>query len=223
MRVYANVIHDSKEKPLGHCLRFRMKGEVTNDDRRQFDSIKAVASHFLVKAAAAEDLSVCKEFIARYNLILGSIDELEKPLILDHISVPVEELIELPAIRAKNQVAGNGDIQWIITDPDLRLRCRRKLVEYIFIHALMSGLSARAEGSITVTIKEGEDDIIFRLEDSGAQATEEMCTSLSPNAIGRQSEMSLYLSKLLVDHHEGRLRPLTEASGIEISLAKHEM
>jgi PAS domain-containing protein len=221
VRALASVIHDSEENAAGHFLRFRLKSHAEADQNREFRKIEKISADLLERAAAAQELEECKTYLAQYNMIQNSIEELQVKLILDHISVPVDELIELPAIRAKNLVADHGEIEWKIDDPDLRLRCRRKLIEFMFSQAFISGLSAVSGGNIQVIVEPTETEIIFRLEDQGLVAKKESCFSISPNGQGRAQFMSLHMVQKLVKHHEGTLTLLEDRGGIEIRLTRH--
>ncbi|MDF1667077.1 MAG: PAS domain-containing protein [Planctomycetota bacterium] len=218
VRVTVSLIHDVKEEIVGQCVQFRAMAAVTEDNAREFQVVEEAAAKFLRAAGRAKELDEIKSKLAHFNLIQTTIDELKKPLVLDHISVPVEELIELPAIRAKNQLAGAGTVTWDIDNKDLRLRCRRKLVETFFIHVFMSSLSAKLGGDVKVTVQENDDDLVFRLIDEGSPANPDHCFTLTPNAQGRGKDMSLYLAQRLVAHHKGRLVLLEDEPGLAIHL-----
>lgn len=218
VRATVNLVHDAKEEIVGQCVQFRAMTAVNEDNARQFQVVEEAAAKFLQAAGRATKLADIKSKLTHYNLIQTTVDELRKPLVLDHISVPVEELIELPAIRAKNQVEGAGTVTWTIENKDLRLRCRRKLVETFFIHIFMSSLSAKLGSDVKVTVQELDDDLVFRLVDEGPPANPDHCFTLTPNAQGRGKDMSLYLAQRLVAHHKGRLVLLEDEPGLSIHL-----
>lgn len=218
VRATVTLVHNAKEEIVGQCVQIRAMASVDVDNARQYQVVEDAAAKFLQAAGRATELEEIKAKITHYNLIQTTIDELKKPLLLDHISVPVEELIELPAIRAKNQLTGAGTVTWIIDNTDLRLRCRRKLVETIFIHVFMSSLSAKLGSDVKVTVQENDDDLVFRLVDEGSLANPDHCFTLTPNAQGRGKDMSLYLAQKLVEHHKGRLVLLEDEPGLAVHL-----
>lgn len=218
VRATVSLVHDIKEEIVGQCIQFRAMSVVAEDNAREFQSIEEAAAKFLRQAGRADELEDIKAKLYHYNLIQSTVEELKKPLVLDHISVPVQELIELPAIRAKNQLPGAGTVTWDIENKDLRLRCRRKLVETFFIHLFMSSLNAKLGADVRVTVQENDDDLVFRVLDEGSPANPDHCFTLNPNADGRGKDMSLYLAQRLVAHHKGRLVLLKDEAGLTVHL-----